>query len=74
MNIWNNKGELNASSVKEAAMILAKLAAAQEGQPSNVGLSHNMDPSREAAMVDQAINTESGKISLAQAMANPINS
>lgn len=75
MNMFNNKGELNASSVKEAVQVLAKYASIlQDNEPSNVGLAGQpgLSDDKRDELVTRAIMTQEGKIALAQAMANPI--
>jgi hypothetical protein len=75
MNMFNSKGELNASSVKEALVSLAKYASLlEDNQPSNVGLtgSAGMSESQRDELISRAIMTQEGKLALAQSMANPI--
>ena len=74
MNMFNNKGELNAGSLKEAMGQIVRYASLlEENNPSNTGLtSPNVSDSRRDDLVARAINTQEGKVSLAQAMANPI--
>ena len=75
MGMFNNKGELNASSVKEALETVVKYASIlEENVPSNMGLAGQpslSDDSRDE-LIARAIQTQDGKIALAQAMANPI--
>lgn len=76
MNMFNNKGELNASSLKDALQQLVKVAGVLEDNlPSNMGLagSMNLTPEKEDELISRAIFTQDGKIALAQVMANPIN-
>lgn len=76
MNMFNNQGELNASSVKEALTTIAKYASILENnQPSNAGLAGqpSLSDDKRDELVSRAIMTQEGKIALAQAMANPIN-
>lgn len=76
MNMFNNKGELNAGSVKEALQLINKLASVyQDGEPSGQALAGHVAVSDERAndMISRAILTNEGKVALAQAMANPIN-
>lgn len=71
--MFNTKGELNASSVKDALQLIAKYAAAQENVPSNAGLtSPVVSDAKRDELISRAINSESGRLALAQAMANPI--
>lgn len=75
MNMFNNSGELNASSVKEALVQLSKLASIyNDNQPSSAALAGqpSLSDDRRDELVARAINTQEGKIALAQAMANPI--
>jgi hypothetical protein len=74
-NMFDNKGQLNASSMSEALVQLSKIAAIlQDNQPANVGLSGTPGLSAEMKdnLVAQAIQTNEGKVALAQSMANPI--
>jgi len=73
MNYFNNKGELNASSLKDAAMQIAKYASIlEENQPANTGLANAPSSDEMDSMIARALLTQDGKIALAQAMANPI--
>jgi hypothetical protein len=75
MNMFNNKGEINASSVKEALTTIAKYASIlEDNQPSNTGLAGqpSLSDDKRDELVSRAIMTQEGKIALAQAMANPI--
>jgi hypothetical protein len=75
MNMFNNRGEINASSVKEALTTIAKYASIlEDNTPSNMGLAGQPSVSDEKRdeLVSRAIMTQEGKIALAQAMANPI--
>ena len=74
-NIFNGKGELNASSLSEAFQTIAKYASIlEENAPSNIALAGSgMNEARRDELVDRAIMSQDGKIALAQAMANPIN-
>ena len=73
-SMFNSKGELNASSVKEAFATIAKFAAAiEDGQPANSGLaSPSVSDNKRDVLISRAILTNEGKLALAQAMANPI--
>lgn len=72
---FNNQGELNASSFKDALVQLTKYASILEDNvPSNLSLSGQprlSDNSRDE-IIARAIETHEGKYALAQAMANPI--
>jgi hypothetical protein len=75
MNMFNNKGELNASSLKDALQSLAKYASVlEENQPSNMGFAGqpSLSDDKRDELISRAINTQDGKVALAQAMANPI--
>jgi hypothetical protein len=75
MNMFNNKGEVNASSLKEAMQTIVKYAAIlEENTPSNAGLAGQVSLSddKRDELISRAIMTQDGKIALAQAMANPI--
>jgi len=73
MNFFNNQGTLNASSLKDAAMQIAKYASIlEENQPSNVSQANSVSTDDMDAMISRALMTQDGKIALAQAMANPI--
>lgn len=72
---FNGSGQINASSVKDMVQQMAKFAAIlQEGLPSNVGHvgSSDMTDARRDELVVRALNSEQGKLALAQTMANPI--
>jgi hypothetical protein len=74
-NIFNSKGELNASSLQEAMQTLAKFASVlEENAPSNLALAGQSALSVNARdeLIERAIMSHEGKIALAQAMANPI--
>ncbi len=76
MTMFNSKGELNASSVKEALEVLSKYASVvQNGLPSNFALAGQpaLSDERRDELVARAISDQNGKLALAQAMANPIN-
>jgi hypothetical protein len=75
MNMFSNKGEMNASSLKDALQTLVKYAAVlEENQPSNMGLAGqpSLSDDKRDELISRAIMTQDGKIALAQAMANPI--
>lgn len=75
MNMFNNGGQMNASSVRDALLTLTKYAAVlEDNQPSNLGLAGQISLSEEKRdeLITRAIMTQEGKIALAQAMANPI--
>jgi hypothetical protein len=75
MNMFNNKGELNASSLKDAVANLVRYASILEDNlPSNTGLAGQVSLSddKRDELISRAIMTQDGKIALAQAMANPI--
>lgn len=75
MNMFNSKGEMNASSFKDALQTLVKYAAIlEENTPSNQGLAGqpSLSDDKRDELISRAIMTQDGKIALAQAMANPI--
>lgn len=76
MNMFSNKGELNASSLKDCLQQLSKFASIMEDNlPSNMGLAGqpSMSDERRDDLISRALNDQQGKIALAQAMASPIN-
>lgn len=69
--MFNNSGEMNASSMKELAAQLAKYASVlEDASPSTSGPS--LSDNQRDDLISRAISTQDGKIALAQAMANPI--
>jgi hypothetical protein len=75
MNMFNSKGEMNASSLKDALTTLVKYASIlEENAPSNIGLAGQpqLSDDKRDELISRAIMTQDGKIALAQAMANPI--
>jgi hypothetical protein len=71
--LFNDQGELNASSVKDAFRTIAKLAGTFENVPSNAGLTSPVpSDGKRDELISRAMLTPEGKIALAQAMANPI--
>jgi len=75
-NIFNSKGEINASNKEEALQQLVRYASVLAGAQSLTNLpgTASAAPSEEArdALLRQALTTQEGKIALGQAMANPI--
>lgn len=74
-NFFNNQGEMNASSLKDALTQLVKYASILENNmPANTGLAGqpSMSDDRRDELIARAIQTQDGKVALAQAMANPI--
>jgi hypothetical protein len=74
MSFFSSRGELNASSVREAVQALTKYASILEDNvPSNMAFSGqpNLNDERRDELISRAIMTHEGKIALAQAMANP---
>ncbi len=73
--LFDAKGQLNASSRADAMQQLVKYASIlTQNQPSNIGLAGEpsyTDEQREA-LLQKALMTQEGKIALGQAMANPI--
>jgi len=75
MNMFNNQGEVNASSVKEALALITRYASIiEDNTPSNMGLAGqpSISDDRRDELVSRAIFTQDGKLALAQVMANPI--
>jgi len=76
MTYFNDRGELNASSVKDALGILTKYASIlEDNTPSNMALSgpaSSLNDEKRDQIISSALMTHEGKIALAQAMANPI--
>lgn len=74
MNMFNSKGEINASSLADVAVQLAKYAEIlNSNAPSNTSLSGaNVSEDIADELVTRALQTQEGKLVLAQAMANPI--
>ncbi len=72
--MFDNKGELNASSVSDALRQISKIAATlQENTPVNTGLTSSvMSDGKRDELIARALFSPEGKISLAQSMANPI--
>jgi len=73
-SMFDSKGEINASNVKEAFALIAKFAQTMEsGAPTNTGLtSPSVSDNKRDELISRAILTNEGKLALAQAMANPI--
>ena len=74
-NIFNNHGELNASSVQDALSQIVKYASViEELQPSNSlqAQATTLSDDQRDDMIKQALMTQEGKIALGQAMATPI--
>ena len=75
MSLFDTRGEMNATSVKDALNTLVKYAAIlQEGQPHNTALAGQpgLNDEKRDELIARAIMTQEGKIALAQSMANPI--
>lgn len=75
MNMFNNRGEINASSLKDALQQVVKFAAVlEDNSPANLGFSgqSNLSDDRRDELISRAIMTQDGKVAMAQAMANPI--
>jgi hypothetical protein len=73
--MFDNKGQLNASSVSEALQIISKLAAATlpENMPANTGLTSSVpSDGKRDELIAKALLSPDGKLALAQSMANPI--
>ncbi len=74
MSIFNNNGELNARSVKDALAQIVKFASVIEEQSSGDALKidSTLSETQRDELVSRAMLTEDGKVALGQAMANPI--
>lgn len=73
MNMFNNKGELNASSIRDALAQISKFASLMDDNlPSNANLTSSMSEARRDEIISRAISSQEGKLVLAQSMANPI--
>jgi hypothetical protein len=73
--MFSAQGQLNASSLRDSLLQLAKFAQIlEDNQPANLGLAGQPDMSdnQRDDLLAQAIMTEQGKVALAQAMATPI--
>ena len=72
-SMFNSKGEINASSVRDAFSVIQRYASLIEGEPSNTALTTpSLSDDARDGLISRAISTAEGKIALAQAMANPI--
>lgn len=72
---FDSKGEVNAYSKSDALSQIMKIASIlSQNEPANIGLTGQLSMSDEARdqLIVQALNTQQGKVALAQAMANPI--
>jgi hypothetical protein len=75
MSLFDTKGEMNASSVKDALNTLVRYASIlEEGQPHNMSLAGqpSLNDEKRDELIARAIMTQEGKLALAQSMANPI--
>ena len=73
--MFNAQGEINASSLRDLAVQLNKYASIlNDNEPSNIGLAGqpSMSDTQHDDLISRAINSQDGKVALAQAMANPI--
>lgn len=72
--LFNAQGELNASDVKDALVLLSKYASViEENTPSNLSLAGQpLSVEQRDELISRAIMSHDGKVALAQAMANPI--
>jgi len=73
--MFNTRGEMNASSVRDALNTIVKYASIlEDNTPSNTGLAGapGLNDSKRDELISRAIMTQEGKVALAQAMANPI--
>lgn len=69
--MFNQRGQINASSIRDQLTQIAKFAAAYDALPVAVE-EPKMSIEEEQRLIDAAIYTQEGKNSLASAMANPI--
>jgi len=73
MSMFNGSGEINASSLKDLGAQLSKFASIMEnGQSASIAGSPSLSDDKTSELMSRAMFTQEGKISLAQAMANPI--
>lgn len=75
MDMFNSKGEMNASSVKDALQLISKFSSMmQDNLPSNFSFSGQPDMTEEKRdeLIARALLTQDGKMALAQVMASPI--
>jgi len=75
MSTFNNQGQLNASNLQDAFSTIMKYATVlEENMPSNATIAGQpgLNDSKRDELIATAIQTQEGKIALAQAMANPI--
>jgi hypothetical protein len=71
--MFNNKGELNAASVRDALAQISKFASLlDDNMPSSHALTSPVNDSRRDDLIARAISSADGKLALAQSMANPI--
>lgn len=71
--MFNNQGQVNASSFKDMLQQLVKYASIlEENQPANMGLAGQVSLSddKRDELISRAIMTQDGKIALAQAINN----
>jgi len=74
MNMFDNKGQINAGSLQEALGTIAKYASIlEENQPSNMAMAGTpgFDEQTRNDLISRAMFTQDGKYALAQVMANP---
>jgi hypothetical protein len=75
MNMFDSRGQMNASSMKDLAVQLNKYASIlEDNQPANLGLAGqtSLSDDKRDELIARAMMTQDGKIALAQAMASPI--
>lgn len=71
--MFNGKGELNASNLKDALAQISKFASLlDDNVSSSNALTSPSTDNRRDELISRAINSTEGKLALAQAMANPI--
>jgi hypothetical protein len=71
MSLFDTKGEMNATSVKDALNTLVRYASIlEEGQPHNTALAGQpgLNDEKRDELIARAIMTQEGKLALAQAI------
>ena len=71
MSLFDTKGEVNASSIKDALNTLVRYASIiEEGQPSNTALAGQpgLNDEKRDELIARAIMTQEGKLAMAQAI------
>lgn len=71
MSMFNTRGEMNASSVRDALNTIVKYASIlEDNTPSNTGLAGQpgLNDAKRDELISRAIMTQEGKVALAQAI------